>query len=53
MTAAPESRVPLVLANSVLSPSLAGHPKRRGDDDSSLPHDLLRLTSHHMQSLWS
>ena len=53
MTATPESRLPLVLAHSVLSPSLAGHPKRRGDDDSSLPHDLLRPTSHHIRSLRS
>ena len=53
MTAAPEARVPLVLANSVLSPPLAGHPKRRRDDDSGLPYDLLHPTSHHIRNIWS
>ena len=53
MTATPESRVPLVLAHGVLSPSLAGHPKRRGHDDRGLPHDILRPTSRHRRSLRS
>ena len=47
MTAAPESRLPLVLADSLLSPFLAASPKRRGDDDSGLPLDILRPAYHH------
>ena len=46
MTAAPESRVPFVLADSMLSPFLVVHPKRHGDDDSGLPLDNLCHDSH-------
>ena len=52
MTAAPESRVPLVLADSMLSPFLVVHPKRRGDDDSSLPLDIPRHDSHNARRRW-
>ena len=41
MTATPESRLPLVLADRVLSPFLVVRTKRRGDDDSGLPLDIL------------
>ena len=51
MTAMPESRLPLVLADSVLSPSLVVHTKRRGDDDSGLPLDLLHPASHNARRL--
>ena len=46
MTAMPESGLPLVLADSMLSPFLVVHPKRCGDDDSGLPLDILRHNSH-------
>ena len=46
MTAAPESRVSLVLADSMLSPFLVFNPKGRGDDDGRLPNDVLRHVSH-------
>ena len=46
MTAMPESRLPLVLADSVLPPSLVVRTKRRGDDDSGPPFDLLHPGSH-------
>ena len=46
MTAAPESRVSLVLADGMLSPLLVVNPKRRGDDDGCLPLDILHHDSH-------
>ena len=47
MTAAPGSRLPLVLADSMLSPFLVAIPERRGDDDSSLPPDFQHPAHHH------
>ena len=56
MTAAPGSRLPLVLADSLLSSFLADsllssflavNPKRRGDDDSGLPLNILHPAYHH------
>ena len=51
MTATPESRLPLVLADSVLRPLLVGRTKRRGDDDSGVPFNLLRPASHNYRRL--
>ena len=47
MTAAPGSRLPLVLADSLLSSFLAASPDRCGDDDSGLPLDILHPAYHH------
>ena len=52
MTAAPESRVPLVLAGSMLSSFLVVNPKQRGDDDSGLPLDILHHNSHNARRRW-
>ena len=41
MTAAPGSRIPLVLADSVLSSFLAAHSEQRGDDNSRLHPNVL------------
>ena len=51
MTATPESRLPLVLADSVLSPFLVVRPKRRGDDNIGLPLDILRPACHNARRL--
>ena len=47
MTTTPESRLPLVLADSVLPPILVDRTKRRGDDDSGIPFNILCPASHY------
>ena len=47
MTAAPGSRIPLVLADSLLSSSLAAHPEQRGDGDIRLLPDFIRPGANH------
>ena len=47
MTATPGPRLPLVLADSLLSPLLVASPRRRRDDDSSFPPDILHPTYLH------
>ena len=42
----PESSLPLVLPDSMLSPFLVVSPKRRGVDDSGLPLDILHPAPH-------
>ena len=48
MTAMPESRLPLVLADHVLSPFLVVRTKRDGDDDTGLPLDILCPVSRNL-----
>ena len=47
MTAAPGPRLPVVLADSMLSSFLVAIPKRFGDDDHSLPPDFQHPVYHH------
>ena len=47
MTTAPGSRLPLVLADSLLSSFLAASPERHGHGDSGLPLDILHPANHH------
>ena len=48
MTAAPGSKLPLVLADSLLPCFLAACPERSGDDDSGLPLDILHPADNHV-----
>ena len=47
MTAAPGPRLPLVLADRMLSSFLVAIPKQCGDDDHSLPPDFQHPVHHH------
>ena len=47
MTAAPGSRIPLVLAYSLLSSLLAAHPEQHGDGDLRLLPDSIRPGADH------
>ena len=47
MTAAPGSRIPLVLADSVLSSLLAAHSEQRGDDNIRLHSNFFRPDPNH------
>ena len=47
MTAAPGSRLHLVLADSVLSSFLAAHSEQRGDDNIRLHPNVIRTGPNH------
>ena len=47
MTAAPGSRIPLVLAEGLLSSFLDASSQQRGDDDNGLHLDFLHPAAHY------